>query len=168
MGKRNASFRSKNPRWQKLIILPQEISLRSKLFLSFYKEILSCFQRATTGKVGSILTSIFMRLPALELLEAVCRDETQWCRISVLRVRLSEHNQFQRLFRTDLLCKPLAVSSCLDGAGFRRSVPLVQVLFAVGELPPELTPKRPTTGRFCLDSVGLCKDRHRRYVVRES
>ena len=59
-----------------------------------------------------------------------------------------------RLFATDQFCKPLAVSSCLDGLAFsrdRRSA--IQVLFAVGELPPELTPRDPRRVDFALDSL---------------
>jgi hypothetical protein len=104
----------KNLRWQKTSSLPRKIKFRSKLFLSFTKELLSCPRRTAAGKVGIISASFCLRLPALALFEAVCRDKTQWCRIVAANVRFSEQHQVERLFATDQFCKSLAVISCLD------------------------------------------------------
>jgi hypothetical protein len=62
------------------------------------------------------------------------------------------------LLPTDQFCKPLAVSSCLDRPAFRKIGSVVQVLSAVGELPPKLTQKRLRRVDFALGNLGLAKD----------
>ena len=149
MRKGSAPFWYKKRHWPKPSSLPRQLKLRSKLFLSFAKELLSCSRRTAAGKVGTISASFSLRLPAVEFFETVCRGKTQWCRIVAARVRFSEQNQVQRLFATDQFCKSLAVISRLD-VPFRKigfGHPGCCLLLASS---PEAHPKRITTGRIAL------------------
>jgi len=125
----------------KPFILPQHAELRNKLFLSFQGRLFSCLGTTPTVNVWAVSTLVCFWLPAVRAFATVCRVKTQSNEIAAGCVRFSEQNQFQRQIATDQSCKPLAVSSCLDEPDVRGDQVLgfvVQVPFAVGELPPEL------------------------------
>jgi len=65
------------------------------------------------------------------------------------------------------LCRPLAAGSCLDGPAFRKIGVNRPRLFAVGELPPELTQRRFRQDEP-LCSFMAARTFVREYLVRES
>lgn len=121
--------------------ISHSVKLANIFYLSFQRPLFSCLRATTTVNVLAVSTSVCLRLPAVRIFATVCRVKTQSNETAAACVRFSEQNQFQRQIATHQFCKPLAVSSCLDELAVRGDQVLgvvVQVLFAVGELPPEL------------------------------
>jgi hypothetical protein len=122
----------------------------------------ACLITASASKVLAISTSFFLRLPAVSFFDKVCCSTRSVPSIGASVVRFLEQTPATRRLGTDRCCQPFAVSSCLDGPGVRRRRvvgALVQGLFAVDELPPELTPKTRLGNSFgCYSSqVGVCR-----------
>jgi hypothetical protein len=141
--------------------ISQIVKLPDRIFLFFQKPFFSCFDSIFEDNDFAFLTSFFLRLPAVSFFDKVCCSTRSVPSIGASVVRFLEQTPGTRRLGNDRCCQPFAVSSCLDVPAVRRRRVVgvvVQGLFAVDELPPELTPKARLGNSFgCHSSqVGVC------------